>query len=377
MTTTEQPPLPDLATTNPVDLTQAVCDIASVSGDEQRLADAIEAALGACPHLEITRDGNAVVARTNAGKTERVIIAGHIDTVPIAQNLPTWRTTEDGEEVLWGRGTVDMKGGVGVALHLAAKLSDPAVDVTWVFYDLEEVDYDRNGLGRLAKNHPELLEADFAILGEPTAAGIEGGCNGNIRLDATTRGTTAHSARAWRGTNAVHLAAPILQRLADYEPATVDVEGLAYRESLGAVGITGGIATNMVPDRCTVSINYRYAPSKTPADAEAHVRELLQGLEVDLEVKDVAAGARPGLDNPLVADAIAALTNVTGGEVGPKYGWTDVARFSELGIPALNFGPGDPMLAHADDERCPTAQITMVSRALEAWLAPGGADRSN
>ncbi|MFC7406443.1 succinyl-diaminopimelate desuccinylase [Georgenia alba] len=359
--------LPEL-TGDVVALTAAVCDIPSVSEDEARLADAIEAALTPLTHLEVLRDGDAVVARTSLGRDRRVVIAGHIDTVPIVSNVPTWREHAlDGTEELWGRGTVDMKGGVAVALHLAAVLTEPRWDVTWVFYDHEEVASEANGLGRLVRNHPDWLAGDLAILGEPTAGGIEGGCNGTLRAEVSTAGRTAHSARAWRGVNAIHAAGEILQRLNTYTPRDVDVDGLVYREGMNAVGITGGIASNMIPDRCVVTVNYRFAPSLTPEDAVAHVRQLFDGF--DVEVTDLAGGARPGLDDPLVQGFVTAVTGVTGGRPGPKYGWTDVARFAELGVPAVNFGPGDPMLAHADDEHCPVEQIRTCAQALHAWLA--------
>lgn len=360
--------LPDPRTTDAIALTKALCDIPSVSGDERAIADATEALLRSAEHLEVLRDGDAIVARTNLGRAQRVVIAGHLDTVPIKDNLPTQdRTGPDGEPILWGRGTVDMKGGTAVALHLAVTLSEPTKDVTWVFYDHEEVDADLNGLGRVVREHPQWLQCDFAVLGEPTAGGIEGGCNGTLRAEVRTFGRTAHSARAWRGHNAIHDLAEVLQRLADYTPAEVEVDSLVYRESLNAVGIHGGIATNMIPDAATVVVNYRFAPSATPEEAFAHVADLFAGFDVRLT--DAAPGARPGLDHPAAVDFMAAVNSVTGGVAGPKYGWTDVARFSALGIPAVNFGPGDPSLAHADDEHVPTAQITDCARALTLWLS--------
>lgn len=348
-------------TASSIDITRALCDIESVSGNEREIADAVEAAITGRLHLEVVRDGDTVVARTNLGRDRRVVIAGHLDTVPVNNNLPT---RVDGR-FLVGRGTVDMKAGVAVQLKLAAELVAPAVDITWIWYDHEEVSADLNGLGRLARNRPDLLAGDFAILGEPTNAVIEGGCNGTLRLDVTTRGVRAHSARAWVGRNAIHLAAPILTILAEYEPREVDVDGLVYRESLNVVGISGGVAGNVIPDECTVSINYRFAPSRTGAEAIAHVRELLAGLDVESVVIDLAEGARPGLDAPLAQSFVAAA----GGEALPKYGWTDVARFSALGIPAVNYGPGDALRAHADDERVDTAQISECERGLRAWLS--------
>lgn len=349
-------------------LFRAVCDVPSVSGDEKALADAIEAALRPLAHLEVVRDGNAIVARTHLGRSRRVVIAGHIDTVPLTDppNLPTRVVGEGAQAEVWGRGTVDMKGGVAIQLALASSLTAPDQDVTWVFYDLEEVASDLNGLGRLARNRPELLQGDFAILGEPTAAGIEGGCNGTLRVEVRVPGVTAHSARAWMGSNAIHSASVVLDRLAAYEPASIEVEGLVYREGMNAVGIRGGIAGNVIPDECVVTVNYRFAPSRSLPDAEAHVRDLFSGFEV--VVTDAAPGARPGLDDPIAADFAETVLSLTGGRPAPKYGWTDVARFAELGIPAVNFGPGDPLLAHKDDERCPVGHLVLCHDALRAWL---------
>ena len=341
-----------------IELTRALCDIESVSGNEKTIADAVEASLQDAAHLELFRDGDAIVARTNLGRARRVVIAGHIDTVPINDNLPTKIVGDE----LWGRGTVDMKAGVAVQLKLAAELAEPSVDITWIWYDHEEVSEELNGLGRLARARPDLLEGDFAILGEPTAAIIEGGCNGNLRVEVRAFGKRAHAARAWAGHNAIHDLAPILGALAEYTPREVEVEGLVYRESLNAVGISGGVAGNVIPDEGMVHINYRFAPSRTGAEAVEHLRELFAGFE--LTVVDVAEGARPGLDAALAKEFVAAV----GGTPLPKYGWTDVARFAALGIPAVNYGPGDPVFAHADDERVPLAQITACEQALRTWL---------
>ena len=347
-------------------LTRALCDIPSVSGDESAIGDAVAAALRPCAHLEVLRDGAAVVARTRLGRPERVIVAGHLDTVPIADNLPTTVVGVGAGAELWGRGTVDMKGGVAIAVALAARLAAPNRDVTWVFYDNEEVAAALSGLGRIARNHPDWLAADFAVLGEPSNAGIEGGCNGTLRAEVRTTGVAAHSARSWMGSNAIHAAAQVLRRLAEYVPAEVAVDGLVYREGLNAVAIRGGVAGNIVPDECVVTVNYRFAPSRSQAQAQAHVRGVFDGF--DVRVTDSASGARPGLDDPAAASFAAAALAVTGGAPAPKFGWTDVARFGALGIPAVNFGPGDPVLAHKDDERCAVAQIRLCYQALAAWL---------
>lgn len=343
------------------ELTAAVCDIESVSGNEKPLADAVEAALRACPHLDVLRDGDAVVARTRLHRAERVVIAGHLDTVPVVGNLPTRR---DGD-LLWGRGTVDMKGGVAVALRLAAQLDAPARDVTYVLYDNEEVEADKNGLLRLSRTRPDLLAGDFAVLMEPTAETVEGGCNGTARVAVTVTGKAAHSARWWMGSNAIHAAGEVLDRLRSYRPAKVEVDGLVYREGLNAVDIRGGIAGNVVPDRCVVAVNYRFAPDKSPAEAEEHLRTVFDGFAVDLV--DIAPGARPGLTHPAAAAFVAAV----GGRPRAKEGWTDVARFAALGVPAVNYGPGDPQLAHHDDERVDVREITTCEQRMRAWLTAG------
>ncbi|MBO0897897.1 MULTISPECIES: succinyl-diaminopimelate desuccinylase [Arthrobacter] len=346
-------------------LTADLMDIESVSGNETELANAVEAALRTLAHLEVVRDGDSIMARTSLGRAERVILAGHLDTVPLP-TVPGSRGTVpsswDGE-VLYGRGATDMKGGVAVQLALAAELANPTRDVTFIFYDHEEVEASLSGLGRLQESFPDWLEADFAVLLEPTNGTVEGGCNGTMRFHATTTGRAAHSARAWMGENAIHAAAEILTRLRDHEPATVSVEGLEYRESLNAVKIWGGTAGNVIPDAATVEINYRFAPDKSVEQAEAYVRNLLSGF--DLVRTDAAAGARPGLDRTAAASFVA----VVGQEPKPKYGWTDVARFSALGIPAVNFGPGDALLAHTDNEHVEAAAVRACLAALRTWLS--------
>jgi succinyl-diaminopimelate desuccinylase len=352
-----------LDTSNLVELTMAICDIESVSGNEAALADEVEKLLSQSKHLSVVRDGNAVVASTNLGLGSRVVIAGHIDTVPIANNLPAQLHHFEREQVIVGRGTVDMKAGVAVMLKLAVELVHPNVDITWVFYDNEEVASDLNGLGRLVRNRPDLIQGDFAVLCEPTSALIEGGCNGTIRVEVSASGVKAHSARPWMGENAIHKLAPALEKLASYQPETVTVDGLDYRESLNAVLASAGIAANVIPDQATLTVNYRFAPSRTGEEAEAMLREFFEGYEV--RVTDLAVGARPGLNTP---QAQAFMTSL-GSEVKPKYGWTDVARFSSLGIPAVNYGPGDPSLAHADNENVPVGHLFDCEAGLRRWLS--------
>jgi succinyl-diaminopimelate desuccinylase len=346
---------------DPVALTAALVDIPSESRHEQRIADEVESALREqAEGFEVIRNGNAVLARTNRGRPTRVLMAGHLDTVPAADNLPSRRA--DGE--LHGCGTSDMKSGDAVFLHTAATVAEPAHDITLVFYDCEEIDSAANGLGRIERELPDWLQADVAILGEPSSGYIEAGCQGTIRVVVGATGTRAHSARSWLGDNAIHKLGAVLDRLTDYQARNVDIDGCTYREGLSAVHIDGGIAGNVIPDAASVTVNYRFAPDRTVEEANQHVQELLDGLDVHIELTDAAAGALPGLSQP----AAAALVEAAGGQVRAKYGWTDVARFAALGIPAVNYGPGDPNLAHRADERVEVAKITETADMLRRYL---------
>jgi len=347
-------------TVSVAELTARLVDIPSVSGSEGPLADAVESALAALPHLTVHRDGNAIVARSAFGLPERVVLAGHLDTVPVHGNLPS---RLDGG-LLYGCGSCDMKAGVAVQLRLAAQLTSAVRDVTYVFYDCEEVEAERNGLLRLSRSSPDLLAGDFAVLLEPTGGVVEGGCQGTLRADVIALGQRAHSARSWLGKNAIHAAGDILDVLRGYQPRQPEVDGLAYHEGLNAVGISGGVAGNVIPDECVVSVNYRFAPDRSADDAADHVREVFAGF--DVRVTDVAAGARPGLRQPAAASFAAAV----GGQPRAKLGWTDVARFDALGVPAVNYGPGDPQLAHTRDEHVALAQIDECERVMLGWLRP-------
>ncbi|GHH40088.1 succinyl-diaminopimelate desuccinylase [Streptomyces candidus] len=343
-------------------LTARLVDFPSESGNEKPLADAIEQALRTLPHLEVDRYGNNVVARTRLGLAERVILAGHIDTVPIADNVPS-RLDDNG--ILWGCGTTDMKGGVALQLRMAATVTRPNRDLTFVFYDNEEVAAHLNGLGHIADARPDWLEGDFAVLLEGTYAEVEGGCQGTLRVLLRTSGERAHSARGWMGSNAIHKAAPILAALAAYEPKRTVIDGLEYREGLNAVRVEAGVANNVIPDACTVTVNFRYAPDRSQADAIAHVREVFADCDIaEFVVDDHSGAAMPGLSHP----AAAAFMEAVGGSPKPKFGWTDVARFSALGIPAVNYGPGDPIFAHKRDEHVEVAKIHHCEERLHAWL---------
>jgi succinyl-diaminopimelate desuccinylase len=349
-------------------LTRALVDTPSVSGDEAALADAVETALRGLGGLEVERVGDAVLARTDLGRPTRVVLAGHLDTVPIADNLPS--RVEDGR--LYGCGTSDMKAGDAVMLRLAGRFgvpgAEPAHDLTFVFYDNEEVEAVKNGLGRVARERRGWLYGDLAILLEPTDGEIEAGCQGTLRAVLEVPGRRAHSARSWLGVNAIHGAAGILATLAAYQAREVEIDGCTYREGLGAVRVEGGVAGNVIPDACAVTVNFRYAPDRDEDAAEAHVREVFAeavAAGATLTFVDNAGGALPGLAEPAAAAFVAAV----GRPARAKLGWTDVARFAAFGIPAVNYGPGDPQLAHTREEHVVVERLQPAEDALVAYLS--------
>lgn len=343
-------------------LTAELVDIPSVSHHERAVTDHLEALLAPVPWLALTRVGDNLVARTSLGRPSRLVLAGHTDTVPPNGNE---RAQLEGD-VLWGLGSCDMKSGVAVLVELARTVAEPAVDTTYVFYECEEVEARFNGVERLFNERPDLLEADAALLAEPTSARVEAGCQGTMRVEVTMTGERAHSARAWMGRNAIHRLAPLLASVAAYEGRQVTIDGCHFREGLQVVRVAGGVANNVVPDRATVTLNHRFAPDRTPAEAEAHIRSVVG--EVDgFEVTDMAVAAPPGLDHPLLQTVLAA----SGGVAQGKLGWTDVARFAARGVPATNFGPGDPNLAHSAGERVTRADVETVHTVLRTVLEGG------
>ena len=368
----------------------------SVSDHEGPFTDEVEAFLNEQEHLTVRRHGDTVVASTDFGKPSRVILAGHLDTVPVIDNFPPkWLEPGDSlireeiahahpeDRVLWGRGATDMKGSDAVMLYLAATLTDAKYDLTYVFYDHEEVAAEKNGLRKVVEAHPDWISGDFAIIGEPTDCGIEGGCNGTMRFDVITHGIAAHSARAWMGKNAIHAAAEILNRLNAYENRAIEVDGLTYQEGLNATLISGGKGTNVIPDECRVHVNYRFAPDKSLAEAKALMIGADAGAELGngehvatggvfegfgIEMKDESPSARPGLTSPLAQSLVKLVRERTGRDPLAKLGWTDVARFSMLGIPAVNLGAGSPLLAHKHDEQLPESDLLLMANLLEDWL---------
>lgn len=378
--TNEQTATPALdPTRDPVALTAALVDIPSESHHEGPIADAVEAALhrvaadaaAAGVTVRVRRIGHTLIARTERGLPMRVVLAGHLDTVPAAGNLPSRRAPgADGAPAVHGLGAVDMKAGDAVYLHAFATLAaDPALtrDLTLVLYEAEEVAARYNGLAKVAAAEPGLLAGDVALLGEPSGAVIEAGCQGSLRVRVTAGGTRAHSARSWLGDNAVHRLSPVIARVAAYVPRTAVVDGLEYREGLQVTRISAGVANNTVPNEAWMFVNFRFAPDRDVAGARAHLEEVLDlGADplLGLEYDDISPPAAPGLAHPAAAELVAAC----GGVARPKFGWTDVARFAALGMPAVNLGPGDPALCHTPGEHCPEEMIREVSAVLRRYL---------
>ncbi len=347
-------------------LTADLIDIPSVSFEEGPIADWFEAELRSIEALDVIRVGDNIVARTDLGRPHRLAIGGHLDTVPVNDNA----TARIEGDTLHGLGAADMKGGLAVMLALARTVADPAIDVTYVFYAREEVSLEHNGLRELFDSVPDLLQADAAILGEPTDGVVEAGCQGTMRIAVTLKGARAHTARPWMGRNAIHRLGNLLDALETIEHRTPTIDSCTYREAMQAVWVEGGVAGNVVPDAATLTVNHRFAPDRTPAEAEAYVRGILAPyLEPgdEVELTDMSPPARPDLRHPMMA----AFIGRNDLEVRAKLGWTDVAFFSEQGIPAVNFGPGDALLAHTRDEKLEVEPLLRTYAALEALLRTG------
>lgn len=347
------------------ELTLQLVNVSSVSRHEADLVDAVERALGVVGHLQVTRVGNNVVAKCDArgeGDERRVLLGGHLDTVPAAGNWPG----EIKADAVWGLGSCDMKGGVAVALRLAADIAQPNVNLTYVFYECEEIESAANGLGRLQRKLPESLQTDLAILLEPTNSAVEAGCQGVARVKVHIDGERAHVARWWLGDNAIHSLAPVIAAVEGLDERRPIIDGLEYREGMQIVGVAGGVASNVVPDQAWVEISYRFAPDRTGDQAVEFVRELIGSVAPDarVEVVDVGGAAAPNLSDASVADFVSHAKLA----VSAKLGWTDVARFAALGVPALNFGPGDPTVAHTKSEHVPLSQLESVYATLHSYL---------
>ena len=336
--------------------------IDSVSGNEAALASYVAARLSQNPRLDIERVGDNVVARTTGAHSTRLIIAGHLDTVPGDPSA----ARIDGETLI-GLGACDMKGSLSVMLDLASVDAVHGAELTWVFYAREEIARAKSGLRELLELRPDLVRGDAAVLGEPTDGVVEVGCQGSLRVAVTMRGVRAHTARPYMGRNAVHRLGAVISRVADYAPRVVELEGVAFTEQMQVVEVDGGVAGNVVPDVARCVINHRFAPDRTSEEAESALRHYLEAvIEVSdsIEVLDWSPAASPALG----AQPLRLLEGLSGRVARAKVGWTDVATFQEMGIPAVNFGAGDPLLAHHPDERVSAEELERFAQVLGAWI---------
>lgn len=342
--------------------TAELVDVASPSLGEAAFAGLVEGWLREVPWLRVDRHGDNVVARTQLGRSQRLVLAGHLDTVPANGN----EVARIDGDTLWGLGSADMKGGLAVFLELARTVEEPVCDLTYVFYAAEEIAAEHSGLLQLFRERPDLVAADAAILGEPTDGWVEAGCQGTARVRVTFAGVRSHTARPWKGRNAIHRLGPVLDAIAGYEAREPTIDGCTYREAIQAVFVQGGVAGNVVPDEAVLTVNLRIAPDRTVDEAVGAFRALIDPFVEDgdgFEVVDRSEPAPPSLTHPLLAPLVDAGTPVRA-----KLGWTDVARFAEHGVPAINFGPGDSLVAHMRDEHVTRDSIERVHAALHALL---------
>ena len=341
----------------------ALVRVDSVSGNESSLAHHVAHVLRSVPNLDVEQIGDNVVARTTGRHATRLLVAGHLDTVP----GDATSAHVDGD-VVRGLGACDMKGSLAVMLELATESTPRSVEVTWVFYAREEVARAQSGLLEIAELRPDLLQADAAVLGEPTGGRVEAGCQGTLRVSVTLNGVRAHTARPYTGRNAIHRLGELITRVASYQPRSVTIDGIEFVEQLQVVAVNGGVAANVVPDVATCTLNHRVAPDRTRDDAAATLASFLGDLVEDgdsLDVVDWAPASVPALSNP----HLVRLVGLTGLEARGKVGWTDVATLSGMGIAATNFGAGDPHLAHRADEFVTLAELDDFARVLHAWIA--------
>lgn len=346
--------------------TLALVDVPSVSRDEEavltalrsqmppagfELVDAVDTTLFYVP--EIRRPGAPFV-----------VLAGHVDTVPPSGNVPGGRV---GDEIV-GRGAADMKGALAVMVEVALQLAEgdlsSDLDLGILFFGREELPITQSALLPLFERCPLARAPDLAVVMEPTANAIQVGCLGNLNARVVVHGMAAHSARPWLGDNAIHTAIRALASVADLPIRDVVIDGLTYREVVSVTTIRGGVAANVIPDMVEARVNYRYAPTRTPAEAEARLRELLGRHRVDLEVTGNAPPGPVTVRNPLVTR----LGEAAGLPIEPKQAWTPVAEFASVGVDAVNLGPGDPQYAHRDDERVDVASLVRSEAVLRAFL---------
>ena len=335
----------------------ALCSIRSPIGSEGEIAEYVARATGG------ERIGNAVVAGRVSGAKPAVILAGHLDTVPLQEgDFPARR--EGGR--VYGRGASDMKGALAVMIELWRGLDRAAlpVELVEVFYDREEGPIAENGLLPLLAARPDLRGAALALCLEPTDLALQIGCCGSLHATVTFSGRSAHSARPWQGENAIHKAGALLSHLAAQAPREVPVGALIYREVLSATRIEGFTGRNVVPAKCELNLNYRFAPGRTLESAQGEVEELARKFGAECRITDRAPAGPAIFDNPLLQEFRA----LTAAPIEAKQAWTDVAQLAAQGIAAANFGPGEQAQAHQKHESCGEEALGRAHSMLERFL---------
>ncbi len=337
--------------------TLELVDTPSVSRDEASIAEVVAAAV---PLELVHRDGASLVYATPRTGKPLILLAGHLDTVPAQGNIPG--RIENG--AVHGLGASDMKGGVAVMVELARWAADAALayDLAFLFFPREELGPDENPLPALFDAVPLLTEPSLVVVLEPTDNTIQAGCVGNLVARAVFEGRSAHSARPWLGVNAIRLAVEGLREVVALEPVDVEIEGLVFREVLSVTEIHGGIASNVIPAIVECTLNFRYAPNRTAAEAEVRLRELVPGR---VDVLHNAPGAHVAVGSPLVRR----LREVGGFAVQPKQAWTNVSDFAARGLDAINLGPGATRYAHTVDEQVEIAELERTLDALTRFVS--------
>jgi succinyl-diaminopimelate desuccinylase len=350
--------------------TETLVRIPSESRDEEAILDEIRRHLPAAYQVVDDQDSVLLALPQRRPGAPLVLLAGHVDTVPVGGAAPGRREAE----TIHGRGAADMKSGLAVMEEVAQALASEELasdlDVGLLFFGREERPFAESALVPMFDRRPEIADSAFAIVLEPTANRLELGCLGNLNATVVFEGEAAHTARPWLGRNAIHAAIAALGPVTDLPALDVEVNGMTYREVASVTTIHGGITANVVPDRATAHVNFRYAPTQTPAEADRRFRELLGHASATVEIVGNAPPGPVPHGNPLVER----LRRAGDLAVGPKQAWTPVAEFGSAGIDAVNFGPGDPQYAHRDDERVDVASLVRSYEVLRAFLqgAPRG-----
>ena len=336
---------------------QKLINISSVTGDEVLILDFIEEFLSKNNFSgELIRNDGGIIAIPK-NSSQKIALVGHVDTVPLSK---TQKLKFDDIDLISGRGSVDMKGGISIILH---SLVEENQDIIGVFYTAEEGPYEMNGLGDLMPTILSNKNLEFSIILEPTNCEIELGCLGTLNANIKLKGIAAHSARPWVGENPIYKIGDISKKVSDNEITLLDIEGLEFKQVLSITKVSSGIANNVIPDEAMLNINFRFSPEMTNDDAQNFINNMFSEFG-EIEITSSSEGAMPNIENSNIKNFISS----TGLSPNPKQAWTDIARFYSHGIASVNFGPGDPLLAHTADEHVSKKQLLESYELLMNFL---------